>query len=175
MMFSVVALATPAVLLFSPIIVELGQQRGLDERTALLSIIIGSIGSAAGRLLMPAAVGQDRSPRHRHDPVRRAGGALFRLYLRRRLVGDRRLYGADILLFRRGGGDPSHRHRPVRLQKRRGQLRAFSPWHEPGSVAFSLLANSFGGPLPRHITAIAAAAVGFAVLIFLKPTQGKRL
>ena len=40
-------------LLFSPIIVELGQQRGLDERTALLSIIIGSIGSAAGRLLMP--------------------------------------------------------------------------------------------------------------------------
>ena len=53
LLFFVVALATPAVLLFSPIIVELGQQRGLSEAAALSCIVVGSMASAAGRLLMP--------------------------------------------------------------------------------------------------------------------------
>ncbi len=40
-------------LLFSPIILKLGMERGLDERSALWSVVLGSVGSAAGRLLMP--------------------------------------------------------------------------------------------------------------------------
>ena len=52
--FLVVGLATPAVLLFSPIIVQLGQDRGLSEEAAHWAIIIGAVGSAAGRLAMPA-------------------------------------------------------------------------------------------------------------------------
>ena len=53
LMFAVVGLATPAVLLFSPIILKLGMERGLDEGAALWSVVLGSVGSAAGRLLMP--------------------------------------------------------------------------------------------------------------------------
>ena len=45
--------STPAVLLFSPIILKLGMERGLDESAALWSVVLGSVGSAAGRLLMP--------------------------------------------------------------------------------------------------------------------------
>lgn len=45
--------STPAVLLFSPIILKLGVERGLDESAALWSVVLGSVGSAAGRLLMP--------------------------------------------------------------------------------------------------------------------------
>ena len=48
-----VCCSTPAVLLFSPILLKLGMERGLDERTALWSVVLGSVGSAAGRLLMP--------------------------------------------------------------------------------------------------------------------------
>ena len=48
-----VCFSTPAVLLFSPIILKLGMERGLDERAALWSVVLGSAGSAAGRLLMP--------------------------------------------------------------------------------------------------------------------------
>ncbi len=48
-----VCFSTPAVLLFSPIILKLGMERGLDETSALWSIVLGSVGSAAGRLLMP--------------------------------------------------------------------------------------------------------------------------
>ena len=48
-----VCCSTPAVLLFSPIILKLGMERGLDETAALWSIVLGSVGSAAGRMLMP--------------------------------------------------------------------------------------------------------------------------
>lgn len=48
-----VCFSTPAVLLFSPIILKLGIERGLDESAALWSVVLGSVGSAAGRLLMP--------------------------------------------------------------------------------------------------------------------------
>ena len=48
-----VCFSTPAVLLFSPIILKLGVERGLDENAALWSVVLGSVGIAAGRLLMP--------------------------------------------------------------------------------------------------------------------------
>ena len=48
-----VCFSTPAVLLFSPIILKLGMERGLEEQAALWSVVQGSVGSAAGRLLMP--------------------------------------------------------------------------------------------------------------------------
>ena len=59
-----VCCSTPAVLLFSPIILKLGMERGLDEGAALWSVVLGSVGSAAGRLLMPPAQRPDRPPPH---------------------------------------------------------------------------------------------------------------
>ncbi len=51
--FGMVLLAAPTMLLFSPVIVKLGQERGLSESAAHWSIVIGSLGSAAGRVLCP--------------------------------------------------------------------------------------------------------------------------
>ena len=76
-----VCCSTPAVLLFSPIILKLGMERGLDEGAALWSVVLGSVGSAAGRLLMPLLsdrIGRRptdliprRDPPYRCDPVQR--------------------------------------------------------------------------------------------------------
>lgn len=60
-----VCFSTPAVLLFSPILLELGVQRGLREEEALWAVVLGSVGSAAGRLLMPLL--SDRLGRRRVD------------------------------------------------------------------------------------------------------------
>ena len=62
-----VCFSTPAVLLFSPIILKLGMERGLDESAALWSVVLGSVGSAAGRLLMPLL--SDKIGRQAHRPA----------------------------------------------------------------------------------------------------------
>ena len=48
-----VCLASPPVLLFSPVIVELAQDRGLGQIGGLACVVAGSAASAAGRLSMP--------------------------------------------------------------------------------------------------------------------------
>lgn len=65
LLFAAGALGTPSVLLFSPIILEWGEGRGLSAGAALCSIIFGSMASAAGRLSMPAL--SDRVGRLRVD------------------------------------------------------------------------------------------------------------
>ena len=67
LVFLATALASPAVLLFSPVIVQLGQERGLSEGAAHLAVAVGSVGSAAGRLAMPAA--SDRIGRRAADLI----------------------------------------------------------------------------------------------------------
>ena len=59
-----VCCSTPAVLLFSPIILKLGMERGLDEGAALWSVVLGSVGSAAGPLADAPAQRPDRPPPH---------------------------------------------------------------------------------------------------------------
>lgn len=58
-----VALAAPPVLLFSPDILSIAADRGLNEAFAPLCIVLGSAASAAGRLACPAA--SDRFGRKR--------------------------------------------------------------------------------------------------------------
>lgn len=53
--FAMVVSAAPSMLLLSPAVVQIGQDRGLSEQAAHLSIVLGSVGSAAGRLLCPLA------------------------------------------------------------------------------------------------------------------------
>ena len=65
-----VALSAPPVLLFSPEILSLAADRGLPEAAAPLCVVLGSLASAAGRLLCPAA--SDRLGRKR---------ALYGVYL----------------------------------------------------------------------------------------------
>lgn len=53
LLVSAVTAAAPTVLLFSPVILPLAQQRGLSDNAGSLAIITGSLTSAAGRLLLP--------------------------------------------------------------------------------------------------------------------------
>ena len=54
LLFFITCLATPSVLLFSPKIVEMAQERGLSEAVGLSFVWAGSLSSAAGRLSMAA-------------------------------------------------------------------------------------------------------------------------
>ena len=86
-----VCFSTPAVLLFSPIILKLGVERGLDESAALWSVVLGSVGSAAGRLLMPMLSDKIGRSAHRSCCCLRCHWG-FRQGLRcAGLVGDRLL------------------------------------------------------------------------------------
>ena len=100
-----VCFSTPAVLLFSPIILKLGMERGLDETAALWSIVLGSVGSAAGRMLMPML--SDHIGRRATDlwaclrlRLGLSGGVLGR----RGLVGGGVLRRTHLLLLGAGGG-----------------------------------------------------------------------
>ena len=172
--FLVVGLATPAVLLFSPIIVQLGQDRGLSEEAAHWAIIIGAVGSAAGRLAMPAL--SDKIGRRATDLifVHRPCGAFSGVHLCPELVGDRGVHRPDLLLLGRGGGDPQHVHRPVRHEKHGGKLRLLALGMSAGSIGFPLLAKALNLELGRHFIAIGAALAGLLCLWALRPTQGEK-
>ena len=82
-----VCFSTPAVLLFSPIILKLGVERGLDENAALWSVVLGSVGSAAGRLLMPMLSDKIWPQAHRSAAVCSVAGAFGRVLRLRRAGG----------------------------------------------------------------------------------------
>ncbi|MEG1932074.1 MAG: MFS transporter [Pygmaiobacter sp.] len=172
LVFSATALATPSVLLFSPLIVELGQQRGLSEAAAHLSIILGSVASAAGRLSMPVL--SDKVGRRNVDlglfcaltPL-----SFAFIFANGWFV----ILGYSALTFCYSGEAAVLPALCTDLfgTKHAGVNYGFiALGMSLGSVAFALLAGSFSALWTRSFLAIAAAAAGFAVLLFLKPTSG---
>ena len=125
-----VCFSTPAVLLFSPIILKLGMERGLDESAALWAVVLGSVGSAAGRLLMPLL--SDKIGRRPTDLIRRA----------------------DLLLLGAGGSAARPLHRPVRPAPRRSELWLSGAGTERGKpfvpVYRQFLGLRAGEARPRH-------------------------
>ena len=175
LLVAVVTLATPAVLLFSPIIVELAQERGLSEQAALSCIVVGSVCSAAGRLLMPWL--SDKIGRRYTDMLLFAG-----------------LCGLSVWFWRAGGWwvlvvysllTFCYSGQAAVLPSTVTDL--FGPRHtgvnygfaalgmSAGSVGFPLAARLLNLTAGRHAVAIGAAAAGLVCLFFLKPTQGRRL
>lgn len=171
----IVCLATPSVLLFSPRIVEIAQERGLEQTAALSCIVVGSLGSAAGRLLMPWL----------SDKVGR-------------LCTDRLLFGAlctlsfvfsfaqgwwvvavySLLTFCYSGEAAMISVMGTDLfgRKNAGINYGFlALGMSVGSVGFPLAARSFADPAARHWIAVISTAAGFIGLFFLKPTQGETL
>ena len=168
-----VCFSTPAVLLFSPIILKLGMERGLDESAALWAVVLGSVGSAAGRLLMPLL--SDKIGRRPTDLI------LFGVSLGLSAVflfapGDGArcgpVYaGADVLLLGAGGGAARPLHRSVRPAPRRGELRLLALGQSVGSLLFPCIADLWGFGQGRHILAIAGAAAGFACIWAVTPVR----
>lgn len=170
-----VCFATPAMLLFSPIIVELGTQRGLPETAALSCVAVGAVFSAAGRLIMPWC--SDKIGRRAADLILfallcAASGAFWlaqswwvlAVYcaLAFAYSGEAALIPATVTdLFG---------------QKNTGVHYGLAALGmSVGSLAFPLLAGVWDSITPRHIIAIAATAAGFVCVWLLKPTVGKRL
>ena len=166
-----VCFSTPAVLLFSPIILKLGMERGLEEQAALWSVVLGSVGSAAGRLLMPLL--SDRIGRRPTDMLLFAvsaglsagfafaqGWGVVACY-----AGLTFCYSALAAVLPALSTDLfGYPHAGVNY----GFLAL---GQSVGSLAFPFAANFFGLEVGRHWMAVAAAGAGFACIRALRPVE----
>ena len=172
---AVVALATPTVLLFSPIIVQLGQDRGLSEGVAHLSIMIGSVGSAAGRLLCPLA--SDRYGRRLTYTVLFAALAALSgafIFAQGWLV----ILCYTALTFCYSGQAailPSLSTDLFGMPHAGVNYGFLALGMTVGSLGSHWMAQSFQGELVRHFIGIGAALGGVLCIRMLKPTQGEKL
>ena len=166
-----VCFSTPAVLLFSPIILKLGVERGLDESAALWSVVLGSVGSAAGRLLMPLL--SDRIGRRPTDMLLfavsaglSAGFAFAQgwgvvacyaglTFCYSALAAVLPALSTDLFGFPHAGVNYGF----------------LALGQSVGSLAFPFAANFFGLEVGRHWMAVAAAGAGFACIRALRPVE----
>ena len=166
-----VCFSTPAVLLFSPIILKLGMERGLEEQAALWSVVLGSVGSAAGRLLMPLL--SDRIGRRPTDMLLfavsaglSAGSAFAQgwgvvacyaglTFCYSALAAVLPALSTDLFGFPHAGVNYGF----------------LALGQSVGSLAFPFAANFFGLEAGRHWMAVAAAGAGFACIRALRPVE----
>ena len=166
-----VCFSTPAVLLFSPIILKLGMERGLEEQAALWSVVLGSVGSAAGRLLMPLL--SDRIGRRPTDMLLfavsaglSAGFAFAQgwgvvacyaglTFCYSALAAVLPALSTDLFGFPHAGVNYGF----------------LALGQSVGSLAFPFAVNFFGLEVGRHWMAVAAAGAGFACIRALRPVE----
>ena len=166
-----VCFSTLAVLLFSPIILKLGMERGLEEQAALWSVVLGSVGSAAGRLLMPLL--SDRIGRRPTDMLLfavsaglSAGFAFAQgwgvvacyaglTFCYSALAAVLPALSTDLFGFPHAGVNYGF----------------LALGQSVGSLAFPFAANFFGLEVGRHWMAVAAAGAGFACIRALRPVE----
>ena len=166
-----VCFSTPAVLLFSPVILKLGVERGLDEKAALWSVVLGSVGSAAGRLLMPLL--SDRVGRRAADGLLFAGSLGLSVgfaFARGWMVVA--VYGG--LTFCYSGLAavlPALSTDLFGLPHAGVNYGFLALGQSVGSLAFPFAANFFGLEVGRHWMAVAAAGAGFACIRALRPVE----
>ena len=166
-LFACAGLATPAVQLFGPILPDLAAQRGLPESAPALAVTLGSLGSAAGRLLMPAL--SDRTGRRSTDLALFAGLGVFSLlfwklggwWMVPLYCGLCLCYAGQAALL------------PALCSDRFGLAHAGVNYGccalgmSLGSLGFPLLARRLDPAAGRHWIALAAAAAGFGALLTL--------
>lgn len=162
-------LAAPSVQLFGPILPQLTEQRGLPPWAAPLCITLGSVGSAAGRLLMPPW----------SDRIGRRTADLW-------LFGALGLFGLGFWLLSSWWTVPFYVLLCLCYAGQAAVLPAlcsdlFGLAHAGVNYGFTALGMSLGSltfPLlaqllpfaGRHWIALAAAASGFACIALLRPT-----
>ena len=166
-----VALSAPAVLLFSPIILKLGMERGLDETAALWSIVLGSVGSAAGRMLMPML--SDHIGRRATDlGLFAASLGLSAAFWAARgwwvvvcYAGLTFCYSALAAVL------PALSTDLFGLPHAGVNYGFLALGQSVGSLAFPFAANLLALENGRHLLAMAGAAAGFAAIWALHPVQ----
>ena len=166
-----VCFSTPAVLLFSPIILKLGMERGLDESAALWAVVLGSVGSAAGRLLMPLL--SDKIGRRPTDLILfgvslglsaaflfAQGWAVVAVY-----AGLTFCYSALAAVL------PALSTDLFGLPHAGVNYGFLALGQSVGSLLFPCIADLWGFEQGRHILAIAGAAAGFACIWAVTPVR----
>lgn len=166
-----VCFSTPAVLLFSPIILKLGMERGLDENAALWAVVLGSVGSAAGRLLMPLL--SDKIGRRPTDLILfgvslglsaaflfARGWAVVAVY-----AGLTFCYSALAAVL------PALATDLFGLPHAGVNYGFLALGQSVGSLLFPCIADFWGFEQGRHILAIAGAAAGFACIWAVTPVR----
>ena len=166
-----VCFSTPAVLLFSPIILKLGMERGLDESAALWAVVLGSVGSAAGRLLMPLL--SDKIGRRPTDLILfgvslglsaaflfARGWAVVAVY-----AGLTFCYSALAAVL------PALSTDLFGLPHAGVNYGFLALGQSVGSLLFPCIADLWGFGQGRHILAIAGAAAGFACIWAVTPVR----
>ena len=166
-----VCFSTPAVLLFSPIILKLGMERGLDEGAALWAVVLGSVGSAAGRLLMPLL--SDKIGRRPTDLILfgvslglsavflfARGWAVVAVY-----AGLTFCYSALAAVL------PALSTDLFGLPHAGVNYGFLALGQSVGSLLFPCIADLWGFEQGRHILAIAGAAAGFACIWAVTPVR----
>mgnify|MGYP000311843800 CR=1 FL=1 len=164
-----VCFSTPAVLLFSPIILKLGVERGLDESAALWSVVLGSVGSAAGRLLMPML--SDKIGRRPTDLLLFAvslglsAGFAFAQgwWVIACYAGLTFCYSGLAAVL------PALSTDLFGLPHAGVNYGFLALGQSVGSLAFPFAANLWGLEAGRHWLAVGGAAAGFAAMWVLKP------
>ena len=170
-----VCCSTPAVLLFSPIILRLGVERGLEEGQAVWAVVLGSVGSTAGRLLMPLL--SDKIGRRPTDLILfgvSAGlSAAFAFaggwWVVAVYAGLTFCYSALAAVL------PAFSTDLFGLPHAGVNYGFLALGQSAGSLAFPLAARALGLEAGRHWLALAAAAAGFLCIWFVKPTREKTL
>ncbi len=166
-----VCFSTPAVLLFSPIILRLGNERGLAEGEAVWAVVLGSVGSTAGRLLIPLL--SDRIGRRPTDLLLfgascalSAGFAFARGWA---VVG---VYaGLTFCYSALSAVLPAFSTDLFGLPHAGVNYGFLALGQSAGSLLFPLAARLLGLEMGRHWLALAAAAAGFGCIWFLRPAR----
>ena len=167
-----VCLAAPSVLLFSPILLRLGQERGLGESAAVWAVALGSLGSAGGRLLMPLV--SDKIGRKAADMILLgalaglgAGFAFARGWL---WLGCYALltfcYSGQAALLPAFGTDL------FGLAHAGVNYGFLALGMSAGSILFPLTAAWLGLEAGRHWLAVGAAALGFGAVACIRMPAG---
>ena len=166
-----VCFSTPAVLLFSPIILKLGMERGLEEQAALWSVVLGSVGSAAGRLLMPLL--SDRIGRRPTDMLLfTASAGLSAGFAFAQGWGVVVCYaGLTFCYSALAAVLPSLSTDLFGFPHAGVNYGFLALGQSVGSLAFPFAANFFGLEVGRHWMAVAAAGAGFACIRALRPVE----
>ena len=166
-----VCFSTPAVLLFSPIILKLGMERGLEEQAALWSVVLGSVGSAAGRLLMPLL--SDKIGRRPTDLLLfTASAGLSAGFAFAQGWGVVVCYaGLTFCYSALAAVLPSLSTDLFGFPHAGVNYGFLALGQSVGSLAFPFAANFFGLEAGRHWMAVAAAGAGFACIRALRPVE----
>ena len=166
-----VCFSTPAVLLFSPIILKLGMERGLEEQAALWSVVLGSVGSAAGRLLMPLL--SDKIGRRPTDLLLfTASAGLSAGFAFAQGWGVVACYAGLTFCYSALAAVLPALSTDLFGFPHAGVNYGFLALGQSvGSLAFPFAANFFGLEVGRHWMAVAAAGAGFACIRALRPVE----